>query len=76
MKKVQSPRMSLLWEKFDFSLVKSMGYDHIPKPRLKKHFWANKALDFMSKNISRDISVPDIAESLGLSAARFSEAFK
>ena len=46
------------------------------KPRLKKHLLANKAIDFMNKNISRDISVPDIAGSLGLSAARFSEAFK
>jgi two-component system response regulator YesN len=37
---------------------------------------SNKALAFMMENISRDISVPDMAGALGLSPARFSEAFK
>lgn len=46
------------------------------KPRLKKRLLANKAMGFMRSNISKDISVLDIAESLGLSAARFGEAFK
>jgi two-component system response regulator YesN len=57
-------------------LVKCADGFIVPKLRLKKHLLANKAIDFMSKNIFRDISVPDIAESLVLNVARFSESFK
>ncbi|MCK5844653.1 MAG: helix-turn-helix transcriptional regulator [Victivallales bacterium] len=42
----------------------------------KRRLVSDKAIAFMMKNLSRDISVPDIAESLVLSPAHFSETFK